>query len=66
MNARASSLAGWNGEGSAFSGADLTSSSETPSLSISGLTCGYWKITPIEPVIELSPATMVSPAVAIM
>jgi hypothetical protein len=34
----------------------LISSIDTPILSSSGLTCGYWKMTPIEPVIELSPA----------
>ncbi|MCY1244939.1 hypothetical protein D9M72_580400 [compost metagenome] len=62
----ASSLGGWKGDGSAFSGLDLIDSSETPSLSISSLTWGYWKMTPIEPVIELSPATIVSPASAIM
>ncbi len=48
-------------------GADLISSSETPSFFQQVL--DLWilgKMTPIEPVIELSPATIVSPAAAIM
>ena len=62
----ASSGASWNGEGSAFIGDDLISCNETPSFSINWPSWGYWKITPIEPVIEVSPATMTSPADAII
>ena len=50
--ARSSSVVGLNGDGSALSGDDFTSSSLTPSLSISPVTSGNWISTPIEPTID--------------
>ena len=64
--ALASSLGGWNGEGSALSGADLISLTLTPILSSSPDTCGYWNRTPIDPMIEVWLAMMWSPAAATM
>ncbi len=64
--ARSSSVVGLNGEGSAFSGEDFTSSSLMPSLSISPVTSGNCTSTPIEPTIEDCRATMWSVALAIM
>src|SRR5215207_779672 len=64
--ARASGLVGWNGLGSALSGADLISSTRTPTVSSSFDTSGYWNSTPIEPTSEVSRATMWSAASAVM
>ena len=64
--ARSSSVVGLKGEGSAFSGVDLTSSSLIPTLSIRPVTSGNWTSTPIEPTIDDLRATMWSAALAIM
>jgi len=60
------SVVGLNGDGSAFSGDDFTSSSLTPSLSIRPVTSGNWMRTPIDPTIDDLRATMWSVALAIM
>ena len=58
MAARASGEVGSNPFGAAFSGDDLISSTLIPSVFKSSETFGYWNSTPIEPISEVSKATM--------